>query len=568
MVTVGRFPFAVGVVGHRDLVAEDEPEIRAAVAGFLDDLAERVPSASIEVVTGLAAGGDLLVAEVARELGMPVIGVLPMPWEMYRRDFGEGDAARVERLISADDVDVTVLHSRDVDLDAARADGSERDRLYDGLRVHLTTRSHLLLALWDGTATGLPGGTADVVLSYLGAPELDIATGPVTFTDEVGLTGDVVAWVSVRRSTEGRGREAAIRFLTPGFRPSTPAMSTELPPSLQARLDALQEHLDDDAHLSEHTEATLLAGIDDEALIRSLGPLAAEFERSDRLAIAHQARSDTVFKTMAFVIGAMGLVFLLYAKVDALDIYLIAYLALAGAGYALFLVARRRDWFTRHLADRVVAESLRVRFHLSLVGIDADVRAERLMGLLGIDQLRGFGWVRDAWRVGPMPTRSEANDETVARLRHAWVDDQGAYFRSRLASLLHRQERLEVVRRALFGVSLLAAVALLLFSHDLSEVELTGDVDAKTAVLVLMGLLPLWLGIWELYQNKMAIRELIWQYRNQADHFTTASRALAEPLSDAERHDVLVDLGERALFDVYLWTLHRFHREVEPGLPG
>jgi hypothetical protein len=31
-----------------------------------------------------------------------------------------------------------------------------------------------------------------------------------------------------------------------------------------------------------------------------------------------------------------------------------------------------------------------------------------------------------------------------------------------------------------------------------------------------MGLLPLWLGIWEIYQHRMATKELLWQYRNKS----------------------------------------------------
>ena len=571
-----RFPFVVGVVGHRDLVPDDEPTIRPEVAGFLEELGRRVPSASIEIVTGLAAGADLLVAEVAHDLEMPVLGVLPMPWEMYRRDFGDDDLARVERLLAADGVDFVVIPPpSDLDLDAARADGVDRDRLYDGLRRHLEASSHVLLALWDGVANGLPGGTGDVVLSYLGARTPDLTTGPVAFDDEPSdddHAGDVVAWIPVRRSDGERPDETTIRFLTPGIQPSVPSVSDQFPRSLQLRLEALEDHLQDATHLANREltvgATSLLKGIDDEELIRSLGPLVAEFERADRLAVAHQVRSENVFKAMAFAAGAMGLVFLLYAKVEALEIYLFAYLGFAFAGYALFLIARRRDWFTRHLADRVVAESLRVRFHLSLTGVDSDVHTERLMGLLGITGLRGFAWVRDAWRVGPRPIQTGTNDAAITAVRRDWVDDQAAYFRARLASLHRRQERLERVRAALFGLSLIAGVALILFAHDLAEVEMTSNVNGKTAVLVLMGLLPLWLGIWELYQNKMAMRELIWQYSNQAAHFSTASRALARPLSPAEQRGVLADLGERALFDVYLWSLHRFHREAEPSLPG
>ena len=51
---------------------------------------------------------------------------------------------------------------------------------------------------------------------------------------------------------------------------------------------------------------------------------------------------------------------------------------------------------------------------------------------------------------------------------------------------------------------------------------MVGAVTAKDVIIFLMGLLPVLLGIWELYQNKKAMRELLWQYRNQLGHFTRA----------------------------------------------
>ena len=48
--------------------------------------------------------------------------------------------------------------------------------------------------------------------------------------------------------------------------------------------------------------------------------------------------------------------------------------------------------------------------------------------------------------------------------------------------------------------------------------------NGKDLLLFVMGLLPVWLGIWELYQDKMATRELLWQYRNQLSHFSRGRR--------------------------------------------
>jgi len=76
------------------------------------------------------------------------------------------------------------------------------------------------------------------------------------------------------------------------------------------------------------------------------------------------------------------------------------------------------------------------------------------------------------------------------------------------------------------------------------------------------------LGVWELHQNKLATRELLWQYRNQLGHFARARIQLARATSARRRHDVLVALGKDSLMESYLWAIHRYHREHEPPATG
>ena len=83
-----------------------------------------------------------------------------------------------------------------------------------------------------------------------------------------------------------------------------------------------------------------------------------------------------------------------------------------------------------------------------------------------------------------------------------------------------------------------------------------------------MGLLPLWLGIWELHQSKLDSQELNWQFENQARHFASASDRMNRADSWDQQLGVIRQLGEQSLFGVYLWVIHRYHREIEPTLPG
>ena len=152
-------------------------------------------------------------------------------------------------------------------------------------------------------------------------------------------------------------------------------------------------------------------------------------------------------------------------------------------------------------------------------------------------------------------------------MRERWVADQSGYFERKLHALHHHHERLEKVKMWLFVGSFLGAVALLFFKKTMIHFE-AGGIDGKTLLVFFMGLLPLWLGIWEIYQNKMAIRELLWQYANQLDFFRKADARLARASDDAAKIQITAELAEHSRIEIFQWNIHRFHREHEPPTAG
>ena len=66
----------------------------------------------------------------------------------------------------------------------------------------------------------------------------------------------------------------------------------------------------------------------------------------------------------------------------------------------------------------------------------------------------------------------------------------------------------------------------------------------------------------------MATRELLWQYRNQLNHFSHARAQLSRITEQSRRNTVLAELGRDSLMESYLWTIHRYHREHEPPAAG
>jgi hypothetical protein len=269
----------------------------------------------------------------------------------------------------------------------------------------------------------------------------------------------------------------------------------------------------------------------------------------------------------------MGLLFLIYAKLVAIKVFLLGYLTMLLLGLGIFHALKSRRWFSKHLAYRVLAETLRTHFFLRLTAADRHVSATELIKLAGIDQFEGFAWITNVLKnVEPWterePREQPQEDAYLALAHAAWIDAQKGYFKRKVSALEHAHRRLERLKTALICTLVVMAVALVALSGSLAGFVFDLGFTAKDLLLFVMGLLPVWLGIWEIYQGKMATRELLWQYRNQLSHFSRATIELAQAGDRRRRVSILAALGRDSLMESYLWTIHRYHREHEPPAAG
>ncbi|HXI67870.1 MAG TPA: hypothetical protein VNH41_08035, partial [Steroidobacteraceae bacterium] len=195
-------PFVVGVSGHRDLRPDALPHLRAAVTTILRQLAEHLPDSELRIVAGMATGADLLVAQTALELGFAVDALLPMPLEHYAADFDADSFDVLKRLLAHPQV-----RCRELPLHAAAGEAgtaiADRDVHYTLLTRHLVRGCSLLIALWDGEPSPLPGGTADTVLRYLGVrTDRNKEDGRIEFSEaeaNADLPARLVYWIPTAR---------------------------------------------------------------------------------------------------------------------------------------------------------------------------------------------------------------------------------------------------------------------------------------------------------------------------------------------------------------------------------
>jgi hypothetical protein len=162
-------PFVVGVSGHRDLHPDAIQHLRIAVATILGQLKGHLPDSELRIMAGMAAGADLLAAQTALELGCSVDALLPMPLAQYAADFDPQSFGLLETLLAHPRTRrCELLTSAPWQEAAEAADSATRDARYSTLTQNLNDGCSLLIALWDGESSLLPGGTADTVLRFLG----------------------------------------------------------------------------------------------------------------------------------------------------------------------------------------------------------------------------------------------------------------------------------------------------------------------------------------------------------------------------------------------------------------
>ncbi len=578
-------PFMVGVSGHRDLDPDEVPRLREAVTDFVCQLREHLPDTELRLIVGMAQGADLLVAETALALGMCVEAVLPMRLEQYAADFDPDTLRSLKQLLKHPGIRCIELSSAETGADPhVPHTAAQRDAMYANLTDNLIRRTSLLLALWDGQVSQLPGGTADTVLRYLGvrseesssADEIEFIEAP-----EESEVSPVVYWTPTTRSgPAARTTQSRPPCFLLGAGDHVLQTHTAMPSWLKHQLAELNSYNVEYRRMSEagrlHKAKSLMGALPASVALpdrAALEHIDAQYRKADALGVYYQRRSDLLFDLFAIMAFAMGLAYLIYDKLVESRVLLVAYLLTLMASLSVYHVLQGRRWFGKHLTYRALAETLRARFYLRLAGVDHRVDAAEVLALSGIDKFRGFGWIGFVLKgIEPPdagPASSAARDTSeILSVEQAWIENQFDYFTRKVGRLERGSRRVKRLRIALFVSILLVISALSTVGEVLHHIDMGLGVPLRNVLTFVMGLLAILLAVWELHQNKMATRELLWQYRNQLSHFSRARTQLTRVTTAQRRNSVLLELGKDSLMESYLWAIHRYHREHEPPSAG
>ncbi len=419
-------PVVVGVTGHRAIRGEDRAALSEAVEAELLKLQKLCPNSPLVMLSSLAEGGDLLCADVAEKLGLPLIAALPRPREDYERDFS---APALERFSHhcARAQQVFVVQP----IETLSKTGTARSFQFRQAGIYVAVHSHVLLAMWDGApGTKAACGTAEAV---------DFALNG-TFSPASGI--------SVRSDSN----EAVIHIVTPrSEKPAEAAGTVHVLGNRGAMEDVLRKT---DAFNREAQGLSL--GTDSRIPVRTgKDPILTRMETvscaAGKLSRRSARRYRTVLGLLAAASALLTFAFLMYDEAQAFWMILVCG-AMLLAAWSCRRYAVHSDCHRRYVEYRALAEYLRVQTYLRYAGSCSEASS-----LLSWTQQEETAWVLDALctlTVGPPP--EEKHD-----IRTCWVDAQQNYRRD---AVKRAQKKISVSERTVqtalfFSVALyLAAV--------------------------------------------------------------------------------------------------------------
>jgi hypothetical protein len=562
-------PFIVGLTAHADLEPTQVPQLVEAVVRFLLEIKQHLVNTHVRVLLDPCNDAGLAIARATLGLGISVDALVTTPALDPGRSCATGS---IEDLLSQPRV-----HRIEV---AAASSGARPGKLSSTTADILIRRSSLLLALWDGNSSSLPYDTADQVFRFLGVrgeqSEKPNSIEVTTAESELDVTAQMVFWVPARRCDTDADEVEPQSYYLLAAGENVLDVQQSMPSSLRQRLADLNEYNSDfqrfaaDASLvrseslMHHMSAETASG--DSAVLENID---GQFVKADSLACYMQRHSDRLFNLFGITTFTMGVAYLAYDKIAEAKVLLLLYTLVLLISLLAYYLLRTKHWLSKYLSYRALAETLRVRFFLAFAGVDRRMHTRELIALTGIARFPRFSWISFVLdSIEPTAPEASHSSETYSlRARivdQVWIDDQYRYFARKVETMQKSHQWIGRLKRGVFIVVLMVLSVMFFFGKALDHADAFTGLPVKNVLTFCTGFLAIVLGVWELRQNKMAVRELLWQYRSQLSQFQRARIELQRITSRARRDDLLRELGERSLMEIYLWAIHRYHREHAP----
>ena len=490
-----KIPLLVGVTGHIDLREADRDALLQAVIGELKRLRETYRHTPLKMLNSLAAGADLLCADVAEALGIPLIAALPMETAEYEKDFSPQELEHFRHHLSR-------AESVFVAPGAEAETGERRDFAYRQAGIYVVEHAHLLLALWDGkenpSARAGTAATVEFALKGNWEPEQGI---PVS---SAGNTA-VIHILTPRRDMPAEGAGETRRIADEEMWDTLMARTEEFN-ILAAEIPEAEEHMLPESDESDAVLQQL------EALYNAADKLSLQFARQFRKALAMLALAGTVL-TFAF---------LLYDEGSMVPMILVCGAALLYAFYC-YRQTTKSECHRKYIEYRALAETLRVQMYLRYAGSRLEV--QRLMNW---SQQQETAWILCticALNGAPQP-------EKKRDILNCWVEEQRNYHCQAGKKTAGQLEKNDRVLGIAMKISILTYVVTLIYEFLFGGlglrplVSLRDPEQGRTLIKIVLGTLSAGTLFMANYYGKMSLRRVTTDHAKMAKFYEKAADQL------------------------------------------
>jgi hypothetical protein len=530
------------------------------------------PEVPLRLICSMAAGADLLVAEVAVELGILITALLPYARRLCRDDLDTAeDKARFDRLCDSSDV-VELGLPADANPGDIEREGELRDRQLQRAGSLIARYSGLMIAIWNGESTNHRAGTARAMQfrrqGVMPTDELVVSPRDVLLSPQ---DDDLNFEIRCGRVSQAAPTEVAVL----GFTGTDAHGGEEYPRHMRTTLERLAELNRDMEQFADD-----IAENGRRLSQPSPAPLPETLQYLDRLFTAadwmggHYRRCFTMALKARYGLWALMAFLLITFKKDSYGAVamacIIGVLAVFLCGTVLAHWAHRRAWHRKYLDYRALAEALRVDFYWEVAGVRKEYDGEFAHESFLQKQDVELQWIRNAMRAVSLrlAIRPCGDFNSGFPFVYAnWIGDdhptsrsgQMSYYRERLKRLKHGMHVSERIDRALLFCGLVLAVT---FAFDVAlGARSFLPQHVRNAMLWGLALVPVYAAIFEIYLNEKADRALIRQYRYMSSLFGFAAGELRAAGTVERKLLILRSLGHACLAEHAQWILaHRDKR--------
>ena len=420
-----KIPVIVGVTGHRNIVPEDYPALKAQVAAALNEVKEICGAGTpVVMLNAFAEGGDMLCAEVAFDMGIDVYALLPCPAERYVKSFDDkltaeklpGCLAKAKRVMVAPDAEENKgwIKQQISELD-------DESYEYRQLGISMASNSHILIALWDGKPPKTPFGcgTAEVIKFAL---EQNYLSREHLFQPG-SINESAVIWIKARRMGDeatdtGRKWLASKYYHMDGGESYGDYKVFDRPPRyIRGVIARTAEYNSESADISEDR---VRLWKDVEQLDDYRKALRRHYIRADGLSYSkNQKKYSALLLAIACLGTLVALFFMLYD--DAAIRYMI-YLCTVALCALICVTAygRRRGVHRKYVEYRALAEAIRIQFYSSMCIDDADYN-DCVCDLCSWTQKADMCWISKAIKAIWVVNDTQKLNTDASAVMNVWI---------------------------------------------------------------------------------------------------------------------------------------------------